>query len=368
MRRAALVASPSVWESGRGRNHPLKPERIERTWDLLHAYKAFDSPSSRIVEPRPATDAELAWIHAPSYIDVVKRLGRGDHVSFPARYGFGPGDNPISPGMYDTEALKTGAGIVAMDLVLSGKADVAFNIGGGMHHAGAARASGFCVFNDTAIAIEFALRQGKRVVYLDIDAHHGDGVQEAFYETDQVLTISLHESGRYLFPGTGFEREIGKGTGKGYSVNVPLPPYTTDDPYLWAFQAIVSPLVRRFAPDVLVAQLGADTHMQDPLTHLALTVDGMERIYREIVQLCPRLVATGGGGYEVTVVPRAWTLAYGIFSEQRFDDKLPAAYAETYESGTLHDNYAPVTDDETTEMVRREIGETIANLKLTFGI
>jgi len=368
MRKAALIGSEALWEAGRSEYHPLKPERMQRTWDLLHAYRAFDAPNSRVVAPRQATDEELAWFHTPEYVDAVKRLSHEGRGVSPRAFGFGPGDNPVSHRMYEIESLKTGGGLVAAELVLSGDVDVAFNFGGGMHHAGAARASGFCVFNDPVITIQWALKRGYRVAYIDIDAHHGDGVQEAFYHSDQVLTVSLHESGRYLFPGTGFESESGKGVGQGYAINIPLPPYTTDEPYLWAFREVVLPLVHRFEPDVVVSQLGVDAHVQDPLTHLSLTIEGIAELVEEIGALCPRWIALGGGGYDITVVPRAWTAAYGIMSEQAFPDELPASYAQRYGGGTLWDHSAPRYDESTQETVQRQIERTVERLGTSFDL
>ena len=368
MRRAALIGSEALWEAGRSEHHPLKPERLQRTWDLLHAYRAFDTPNSRVVAPRPASREELMWFHRPEYVDAVERLSRGSRGVSPWAFGFGPGDNPVSHRMYEIEALKTGGGLVAAELVLSGEVDVAFSFGGGMHHAAPARASGFCVFNDPVITIEWALRKGCRVVYIDVDAHHGDGVQNAFYDSDRVLTVSLHESGRFLFPGTGFESESGRGAGQGYAVNIPLPPYTPDDLYLWAFREVAVPLVHRFEPDVVVSQLGADSHVRDPLTHLSLTVEGIAQVVAEIGALCPRWIALGGGGYEITVVPRAWTAAYGVMSEQAFPDALPAAYVARYEDGTLWDHDTPHYDEATELAVQKVVERTVERLKTAFEL
>ena len=362
MTRAAFISAPALWERGHGPTHPLKPERLKRTHELLTAYGAFDAPNSRLVPPRPATDEELCLFHTPEYVEAVRRLSQGD-PSVPAwRYNFGPGDNPVWAGMYETEGLKVGSALLAAEMVYAGEVDVAFSYSGGLHHAGPARASGFCTFNDAAVAIHWLLRQGLRVAYVDIDAHHGDGVQDAFYDTDQVLTISLHESGRYLFPGTGFVHEIGTGAGKGYSVNVPLPPYTDDEIYLWAFHEVVPPLIQRFVPDIVVTQLGVDTHYRDPLTHLALTTHGYIAVVETIKELAPRWVALGGGGYDISVVPRAWTLAYGVMSEQQFDNELPAAYRERYGGERLHDPVDLRVEASNRAAIRREVEEVVGEI------
>lgn len=363
MTHAVFISSPALWERGHGPTHPLKPERLERTHALLTAYGAFEAPNSRLVPPRPATDEELCLFHTPEYVDVVRQLSRGDTTVPTWRYNFGPGDNPVWEGMFEIERLKVGSAVVAAEMVHASEVDVAFSYSGGLHHAAPAQASGFCTFNDAAIAIHWLLQQGLRVAYIDIDGHHGDGVQDAFYDTDQVLTISLHESGRHLFPGTGFVHEIGVGVGEGYSANVPLPPYTDDETYLWAFHQVVPPLVERFAPDVVVSQLGIDTHYGDPLTHLALTTHGYVALIETIKDLAPRWLALGGGGYDISVVPRGWTLAYGLMSGQSFDEELPAAYRDKYGGERLHDPAGTVAVAGNRPAIREEVKETVASLK-----
>lgn len=341
MRQAALICSEEMWAHGHGSSHPLRPERLRMAWELLQAYRAFDGVRSRLFTPTAATAEELALWHTADYIDAVRRLSAGD-PSVPAyRYNFGPGDNPVFTSMYESEALKAGASLLAARLAIEHVVDVAFSFSGGLHHAMADHASGFCVFNDAAIAIRWLTSRGLRVAYVDIDAHHGDGVQAAFYDTDQVMTISLHESGHYLFPGTGFIHELGTGHGRGYSINIPLLPYTGDEVYLWAFQEIVPALVADFAPDVLVTQLGIDTHYQDPLAHLQLTTGGYIHVVRSFREMELPWVALGGGGYNVHTVARAWTLAYGVMSDQRFAEQIPQGYAQVYGDRWLDDRQQP---------------------------
>jgi acetoin utilization protein AcuC len=205
------------------------------------------------------------------------------------------------------------------------------------------------------VAIHWLRRRGQRVAYVDVDVHHGDGVQDAFYDSDQVLTISLHQDGRTLFPGTGFVYESGRAAGAGYSVNVPLPPYTADDSYLWAFRQVVPPLLARFRPGVVVTQLGVDTHYRDPLARLALTIAGQERLFRELDALAPRWLALGGGGYAVDVVPRAWALAVGVMCGQTWPEELPAAYREKYGGHSLHDRDVPRWVQEGEARVRGQV-------------
>jgi acetoin utilization protein AcuC len=352
MRQVFFLASPAVWEHGHGPNHPLKPIRLQRTYELLEEYGAFRADNVRVVEPRHATAEELALFHTPEYVDVVRALGEGDSTIPAHRYGFGPGDNPVFAGMYDSERLKVGSALQAAELLVQGEGDVAFSYSGGLHHGGPDFASGFCVFNDAAVAIHWLLSQGLRVAYVDIDVHHGDGVQAAFYDTDQVLTISLHQDGRTLFPGTGFVDETGSGVGEGYSVNVPLPPYTDDETYLRAFNEIVPPLVERFAADIGVTQLGVDTHLKDPLARLALSTHGQEALFQALGNLSPRWLALGGGGYDMDVVPRAWTLAFGVMVGQTYPDTLPAQYRERYGGERLHDReHIRVKSDQVEEIV-----------------
>jgi acetoin utilization protein AcuC len=346
MRQVVFLSSPELWERGHGRQHPLKPERLRRTHELLAEYGALELVNVQVVAPRLASAEELTLFHTVEYVDVVRALsqGQGDIPAY--RFGFGPGDNPVFQGMYESEGRKVGSALQAAELLVDGACDVAFSYGGGLHHGGPSLASGFCVFNDAAVAIHWLLRQGRRVAYIDIDVHHGDGVQAAFYDSDRVLTISLHQDGHTLFPGTGFVGESGAGSGLGYSANVPLPPYTDDDTYLWAFRQVVPPLVERFSPDVVVTQLGVDTHYRDPLASLALTTDGLEQLFDELDALAPRWLAVGGGGYDIGVVPRAWTLAFGLMAGLSWPEELPPNYRASHGGSWLRDREAPALDDE----------------------
>ncbi len=327
MRRAAFVYDDALSRHVYRPDHPLKPIRYRYTYELLEAYGVFGLSNTELVPPGEATDDDLRLVHDPEYIEAVKSLSRGERRYNPARYNFSEwGDNPVFPGMYEASKLVVGASLKAMELVVEGSFPIAFNIAGGLHHAMPDRASGFCIFNDPAVVIAHLVNRGYRVAYVDIDAHHGDGVQYIFYGTDRVLTISIHESGRFLFPGTGDVQEVGMGKGRGYSVNIPLAPYTDDEVWLWAFDQVVPPLIEAFRPDVVVAQLGVDAHRDDPLTHLALTTYGFIEAVRRIIRFSPRLVALGGGGYNLSVVPRAWTLAYAEFAGIELPDDVPAQF------------------------------------------
>lgn len=321
---AAYVYADAMSQHVLRNDHPLRPVRLRYTYELLEAFGAFDGKTSLLVEPRLATEEDLLTTHTPEYVDAVKRYSDGGSTGDGARYGFAAqGDNPIFPGMYEAALLSTGASVQAAEMVADGTVRAAFNPSGGLHHAMAGHASGFCVFNDPAVAINTLRRRGLRVVYVDIDAHHGDGVQAAFYGDDDVMTISLHESGRYLFPGTGEVNELGTGKGRGYSVNVPLFPYTDDDVFLEAFDAVVPPLIDAFKPDVLATQLGIDTYMTDPLTHLALSTTGYVALVRRFGDMGYPWLAFGGGGYDVDAVARGWALAYGEMVGRQWPDDVP---------------------------------------------
>ena len=343
MRRAAFVYDEAVSQHVLREGHVMRPTRLKYTYELLAAYGAFKQ--SKLVSPRHATAEELLWFHTPEYVSAVQSISRGDGLAVPERYNFSDsGDNPPYPGMYEASTLSTGGSLVTAELVAGGEADVAFNVAGGLHHAAAGHASGFCVFNDPVIAIEYLNRQGMRPLYIDIDCHHGDGVQNAFYRSKGVMTISLHESGRFLFPGTGEVEELGEGEGKGYSVNIPLAPYSEDDVFAWAFDEVVPPLARAFNPDVIVTQLGMDTHFDDPITHLRMTVEGHGRIVEKLGELAPRWVALGGGGYDMAAVARGWTLDYGLMMGVEWPDETPEAYKAEYGIVQLRDGAAPPLD------------------------
>jgi len=324
--RTVLVYTDRYADFDYGPAHPLKVVRLKLTYELIRAYGLLCLPSMRLVETREATKEELSLFHRRDYLDVLKRSSQGSPVGDSFLYGLGLGDNPIFEGLWEWSLLATGASIQSAQVVAEKEADIAFNIAGGLHHAFEARASGFCYVNDPVIVILWLLDRGKRVAYIDIDAHHGDGVQRAFYKTNRVMTISFHENGSFLFPGSGFEHEMGEGEGMGFSINVPLHPFTGDETYLWAFDEVALPLIRGFKPDVMVTQLGVDTFHSDPLAHLCLTTNGFTKVIEKLKDLSIPWVALGGGGYEVTNVARAWTLAWAIMNEVDLHDDLPHSF------------------------------------------
>ena len=295
-----------------GPGHPLAPIRVELTIGLARAFGLFDRPEVAVLPVEPASDAELTLVHTADYLDAVRRAG--DTMVPDPVHGLGTSDDPLFSGMHEATALVAGATLAAAQSVYEGRHEHAVNVAGGLHHAMARAASGFCIYNDPAIAIAWLLQQGvERIAYVDIDVHHGDGVQAAFWDDPRVLTISVHESGRTLFPGTGFPGEIGGSGAEGFAVNVALPAGTGDDGWLRALNAVVLPLVRRFSPQILVSQHGCDSHALDPLANLLVSVDGQRRAHATLHALAHEVcggqwLATGGGGYElVRVVPRTWT-------------------------------------------------------------
>ena len=361
--KTALVHSEAWKRFDYGPQHPLRMERLGLTWRLMQAYDLASLPQAMVRAPEPASEEAIAVYHGTDYLEMLKVANSGRAPAAAARFGLGPGDNPVFPGLWDAAQLCAGGSILAADLILSGEAERVFHFAGGLHHAMPSRASGFCYVNDAVLAILRFRARGLRVLYIDIDAHHGDGVQHAFYGDPNVLTISTHERGDYLFPGTGFVEETGSGAGVGYSVNLPLEPFTDSDVYLPAFEQIVPPLFGAFRPDVVVAQLGIDSHRTDPLTHLALDIQGFTRAVSRITELSPKLVCLGGGGYDLPNVARAWTAAWAVLNEIELAPALPASFEadmERYEflTDTLWDPPDPLPAERRVraqEFVQRQI-------------
>jgi len=274
----------------------------------------LSGPGIGEVAPKPAERVVLKKFHSARYLHALKTAAEGKWDSNALNMGIGTSDCPVFEGLYDYAALVAGGTITAAKLILSGDADAAFNPSGGFHHAGPERASGFCYINDVALGCIVLAEAGKKVLYLDVDVHHGDGVAYAFYERSDVMTISFHQNPRTLFPGTGFEDEIGTGKGKGYCVNVPLPIGTYDQVYMEAFEALAPPLIEAFNPDVIVFELGADALAGDPLAHLYLTNNVYADIIDSLLGFNKPILATGGGGYNVENTARAWALAWSILA------------------------------------------------------
>jgi len=321
----ALVYGDALMKHHLSDQHPLQPIRVKLAVEQIRESGLIEH--AHLLPPRRATEAELELAHSPEYIDLVRRLSdpaqrRHIPIDQVEAAGFRSADNPISDELHEGTSLVVGATMVGAEAIESGSALHVFSPSGGLHHAHRELASGFCTYNDPAVACRWFKDRGHRVAYVDVDVHHGDGVEDIFYSDPDVLTISLHESGRYLFPGTGFPEDCGVGKGRGAAANLPFVPFTWDEPWLEGFEKVVPAMLRRFKPSVLVTQDGCDTHYLDPLAHIAATTRIWPRVgkmFHELAhELCEgRWLALGGGGYAIyEVVPRAWTLFFAEMVER----------------------------------------------------
>jgi len=338
--RVGLIYTEDYQKYNFGRDHPLRPLRLKLMYSLMEKLKLLEHQRLTIMKPRLATQEEIESVHSSQYVEVVKKLSANPKENSlilslnPYRYGLGPGDNPIFKEMYEATALVCGASLIAAETVWNDdEFKVAFNPAGGLHHAMKEKASGFCIFNDIGIAIKHLkkLKKDIRIAYLDIDCHHGDGVQWLFYDDPNVLTISYHQDGRFLFPGTGNISEIGEGKGKGFSINFPLLPGTYNKPFINLFRKTAPKLLEAYAPDILITQLGVDTYFNDPLTQMGFSL----AVYRDIAQTIKTIsrqycqnkwLAVGGGGYLMTVVPRAWTIFLASMLDVELINELPDSW------------------------------------------
>jgi acetoin utilization protein AcuC len=317
-------------------DHPFTPARFLLALDLIEAYGLDRRPNVHRLPCRPATDDEIGLVHTSEFIDATRRAGNGEGGPW-GRFGYSPegmpGDNPVFPNMHEAAALVAGATLAGAREVWGGEADHCYNPTGGLHHAMDSRASGFCIYDDPAIAIAWMLERGaERIAYVDVDVHHGDGVQAAFYSEPRVLTASIHQYGYWFFPGTGDGDETGAGDALGTKINVPLRSGTGDDGWLERFRTELLPKVREFRPQVLVTQLGGDTHVTDIIGGLTLTTHGREEAVHDLHVLAHdacdgRWLATGGGGYSLTAVPRIWTLDFAEMCDVELPNELPEEWA-----------------------------------------
>jgi acetoin utilization protein AcuC len=370
--RVGLVLCPEARIYDHGPQHPLRPDRVLLTWDLIAAYGLDALSHVARLTSGPADDATIELVHTAAFVDATRRAGHGEDGAW-GRFGYGPGDNPIFDRMHEAASLVAGASVRAAEAVWTGDCEHAFNAAGGLHHAMPERASGFCVYDDPAIAIAWLLQQGaERVAYVDVDVHHGDGVQFVFWDDPRVLTISIHQFAPWFFPGTGDLSERGGLGAEGTAINLPLPEFTGDVAWLEAFRTVVPRAVRAFGPDVLVTQLGCDTHHLDPLAQMQLTTGAYREAAKELHALAHevaggRWVATGGGGYQwARVVPRAWTTYFAEMAGVEVDDALPEGWIETAElrlraevPATLSE---PALDPGRGDQDAREIASIVAGL------
>lgn len=347
---------------------PFKTSRASLTRKTVLSMGLLNGPGRLEQPPIPASRSELELYHKPHYLNSMLSAENGELSHEALAMGLGSVDCPVFKGMYEYASLASGATITGARLILAGDAHIAFNPSGGYHHAFPERAAGFCYVNDVVLAAMILAGAGKRVAFLDLDVHHCDGVQAAFYDRSDVMTISLHESGRTLFPGTGFEDEIGTGAGRGYSVNVPLPVGTYDSAYRRAFSATALPLLKAFNPDVLMLELGMDTLAGDPLAHLHLTNNVYADILEELVNLGKPILATGGGGYNVENTVRAWALLWSVLCGEHTEDLSigmgGVMLASTEWAGGLRDRVL-LTDAGRRSEVDAEIDRVIARIRST---
>jgi len=383
--RIGFVGRQALGDYDLGPEHPLSPVTRARAVNLIRAYGLLDRPNVTEIAPRAATDEEIAGVHTEEYIAAVKRYD-ADPVEATAlaamEWGLAAwGDTPAFAGMHTAASEVCGSSLVAALSVWNGDVDMVFAPGGGLHHAFATRAAGFCIYNDPAVAIRALLDAGaNRIAYVDVDVHHGDGTQWIFYDDPRVLTCSVHEDGRYLFPGTGGIEERGRDGGVGTSVNIPLPPFSGDTGYLRAIEEVIVPAVTAFGPEIIVTQNGVDPHHQDPLAHLQVTMDVYPRVWTILRELAAattggRLVALGGGGYNPDVLPRAWALLFADMVGADLDEDLPEAWLDEARevvgpdvTTTLHgegpfeaaDEQRSAADEEAARVVERAKAELLA--------
>lgn len=340
-----VVFGPRSLDYDFGLLHPLTPRRFGPGIELLQALGA-----DAFFAPEPASDAELERLHDPAYIEAVRRHGLWPG-ELPVSHGIGPGDDPAFAGMHEAGATVAGGSLAAMRAILEGSVGHAFHPGGGLHHALRDRASGFCIYNDVGLAVALARDAGERVLYIDLDVHHGDGVQDLFWDDPAVLTVSIHESGHFLFPGSGAADEQGGPAAPGRTVNLPLAPGTGDATWWATVERAVPALAEAFRPTILISQHGADSHLYDPLAHLRLTTRSYARATRLLDELAHRWtggrwLATGGGGYDAyRVVPRSWGLVWLAQAHREMPEATPAAWRQRWadEAARHHQGPPPET-------------------------
>jgi len=367
-RKAIFVHSHQLEEYKYPPDCPFKANRAGKVRKILSSMGLLTGSTRCEVAPKAAERTILEKFHTSRYLDALQSAAKGNLSVELLQMGIGSQDCPIFSDMYDYSALACGATLTSASLILSGDADLAFNPSGGFHHAGPELAEGFCYINDVALACLTLAEAGKRIFYLDIDVHHGDGIANAFYDRDDVMTVSFHENGKTLFPGTGFENEIGTGNGKGYCVNVPLPTGTYDQVYMEAFKTIAIPLINVYVPDVIVFELGADALAGDPLAHLRLTNNTYANIIYHLLDFNKPILMTGGGGYNISNTIRSWALAWSVLcgadtEKSNATAGMGGVILENVEwQGGLRDRQLSVNNQQH-DMIAHEVNNTIKTIK-----
>jgi acetoin utilization protein AcuC len=348
---------------------PFKTERAGQTRSILRSMGLYESSGCKEVSPRTATEDELLFFHTPEYLAALRRASQGDFKSDDLFMGIGSGDCPIFPDLFPYAALAAGATIRGAELILENKTSIAFNPSGGYHHALANEAGGFCYINDVVLGCMTLAKKGRKVFCLDLDAHHGNGTQAAFYRDPSVFTVSFHESGKTLFPWGGFENEIGEGEGRGYNVNVPLPAGADDDIFAFAFGQIVPPLLDAYKPDVIVLEIGMDILSLDPLTHLSMTNNAIADTLPLLVRSKIPILAVGGGGYNPEHTSRGWALAWTIFCGNEPEHDLSIGMGGVFLGNTewsagLRDGRIYARGDDK-ELIKKEVEESVKKVRET---
>lgn len=366
--KTAFIYSKDFSKFKTPKGYPWSVKRTESTYLLCKKQGLLNHEWISVHSPKPASEKDILSFHDKKYIGLLKQANKGVFREEWLKYGLGTTECPIYKGVYDYNRLATGATQLGAKLINEGTADIVFNPTGGFHHAGKDFAAGFCYINDAVIVARKWIDQKKRVLYIDVDAHHGDQVQDAFYSSSRVMTISFHESGKTLFPfDSGFEKEMGSGRGKGFAVNVPLPEGTGDDEFMWAFKKIFLPLVKSFKPDVVMAALGADGLFSDPLSNLKLTNIGFSQAVQMIVDNSPKLLALGCGGYSLENSVRTWTLEWAVMNGLGCDEEEMMSFGGAFRGdGICSLQDAPsFIPDETRKKNKREISRTIKTIQKT---
>lgn len=328
-----IIYTPDYNKYDLGPEHPFSPKRIDMMLDLLKEYGYLKDP----LVPKPINPENLFAIHDKTYVEVVESLSAGNEVPNMEKYGLGTIDNPVVEGMAEGARFQAGGTLLGARILIENRAKKVLQLGGGFHHARRKSAEGFCIYNDLALAIKEFTNAGLHILYLDIDVHHCDGVQEIFYEDENVMTVSLHESGEYLFPGTGWIYELGRGMGRSLKLNLPLEPFTEGESYLEVFNGVLPKALAWFKPDVMIVQAGADSHYLDPLADLMLTTYDYEEIFKRLIELADsycngKVLFILGGGYSLDATPRVWTILYLTLLNIKLPEHLPSNWREKWQS------------------------------------
>ncbi len=366
--RSTIIYSPRFDEFTISKDHPFVTNRSRLFINMCARYDLLDLPGTQIMEPLPIDENSVLAFHDSQYYHYLIMASHGVFHPRMLFYSIGNDDNPVAPGLLEYFLLAVGASVMGADLLVTQpNMNLVFNPNGGFHHGGPNYASGFCYLNDVVIAIKYLLQHNRRIVYFDIDAHHGDGVQFAFYNEPRVLNISLHESARTLFPwNSGFENELGEGAGYGYNINVPLAPGTNDEIYREVFGRIVLPLVRAYKPDICVLAAGVDSMYTDAMSHLSLTNNIYAEVIQGIRQLAPKMLMLGAGGYNPVNIARDWTLAWAVLHDAEpegdYFGQMGGRNAAVIEGSSLRDSY-PFISSTRIAGARAEAGRVMAYLE-----